>query len=229
MMAPDRHSSLAEIELFLQLSPEEIRDLESRLPEVAIEGARIFYTPWHKGEQIFLLLEGRVRIYRLRGVREITLSVRYPGELFGEVGLTSPTQNAWAQTLDPARIAIIGRKTLRNLVAEKPVVSAAMIELLTERLSVYEDMIEDISLKEIPARLASLLARCVESEGVAAEEGYVIPHNYTHQFMASMVGCERVALTRAFKELREADLIRVSERRIHVPNLKLLKSYAEQY
>ena len=229
MMAPNKQPSLKDVDLFLPLSREEVLDLESRMPIVGLAEGQFFYTPWHQGESFFLLLEGRMRLYRTRKNRELTLTIRYAGEFFGESGLTSRSKNTWAQALDPARVAVMGRKALRKLITERPAVGEAMVELLVERLSIYEDMLEEISLKETSARLAGLLVRCVESEGVAMEEGYVIFHYYSHQFMASMIGCERVALTRAIKELREADLIRVSGRRIHVPNLKLLKIYAEEH
>lgn len=227
-MAPDKRSSLSGVELFLPLSGAEILELESRVPEVGLGQGQIFYTPWHKGDSFFLLLEGRMRIYRCRKNRELTLSIKHPGDFFGEAGLTGLNQNAWAQALDPARVAIMGRKALRRLAAEKPAVGTAMIELLIERLSVYEDMLEEISLKEIPSRLASLLVRYVESEAEAEEEGYMILHHYTHQFMASMIGCERPALTRAIRDLSEAGVILVSGHRIHVPDLKALARYAEE-
>src|SRR5215203_5911576 len=41
-----------------------------------------------------------------------------------------------------------------------------MISLLSERLHYYETRMEDITLKEVPARLASLILFLIESEGV---------------------------------------------------------------
>lgn len=181
-----------------------------------------------RARAFFWLLEGRMRIYRCRKNRELTLSIKHPGDFFGEAGLTGLNQNAWAQALDPARVAIMGRKALRRLAAEKPAIGAAMIEFLVERMGVYEDMLDEISLKEIPCRLASLLVRCVEDEGEAEEKGYVIPHHYNHQILASMIGCERPALTRAIRDLSEAGIILVSDHRIHVPDLKVLARYAEE-
>lgn len=118
------------------------------------------------------------------------------------------------------------RQALHRLIAERPKIGAVMIELLAERLYVHEDRIEDISLKETPARLASLLLRMIEGEGVSEDRGHMIPSHYTHQILATMIGCERPALTRALRELRLAGAVWISDRHLHVTDLKALKRCA---
>jgi CRP/FNR family transcriptional regulator, cyclic AMP receptor protein len=50
-------------------------------------------------------------------------------------------------------------------------VGLGLVERLSERVQELEVRLEDISLKEVPARLASLILRLAESEGVATHEG----------------------------------------------------------
>ena len=54
-----------------------------------------------------------------------------------------------------------------------------IIRTLSERLQMRESQLEDIGLKSIPARLASLILRLAESEGVMSPEGIKIPTHYT--------------------------------------------------
>lgn len=220
-------SSLSGVELFSPLSREELRDLERRVPGINLGRRQIFYPPWHRADSFFLLLEGRIRIYRVKGSREITLSVKRPGEFFGEAGLAGLAQGAYAEALEPSRVAIMRRQALQKLVAQNPSVGQTMIEFLVGRLSTYEDKLEEVSLKEASSRLASLLVRMVEGEGVDENGGYMIPTHYTHQVLATMVGCERPALTRAIASLKQAEVIWVSQRRIHVTDLEALRGYAE--
>jgi hypothetical protein len=51
-------------------------------------------------------------------------------------------------------------------------------------------------------RLASLLLRLLDSEGVVKPRGYEITTRYTHQQFANMIGANREAVTRAFGLLR---------------------------
>lgn len=225
-LPPEDHTLLSKAELFAPLSEEELRDIERRVPDIGLRKDRIFYSPWHLGEIFFLLLAGRVRIYRVQDAREITISLIHPGQIFGEAALVGLPQRAYAQALEPARVGIMNRKTLRALIISKPEVGVAMTEILAGRLSAQEDRLEEIGLMEIPARLACLLVRMVDTEGVTEHGDSMIPTHYTHQILATMVGCERPALTRALRDLREAGAIWLSNRCIHVADLEILQRYA---
>lgn len=63
------------------------------------------------------------------------------------------------------------RRDLERLVLDKPQVGLKVMSVLSERLSLVEDRMEDIALKEVPARLASFILQLVESEGVMTSEG----------------------------------------------------------
>jgi len=62
---------------------------------------------------------------------------------------------------------------------------------------------------------------------VVSSESYRIPTHYTHEQLASMIGCKRVAVTRAFRKLEEGGAVQLKERRIVVTDLDVLKNLAE--
>lgn len=225
-MPPDKLPSMCEVDLFAALSHEELGELERRVPDVFIECGRIFYTPWYRGENFFLLLEGGVRIYRCLGSREQTVSIVRPGTFFGEAALAALEQGAFAQALEDSRVAIMHRGTLRRLVADSPEVGMMMIEILSERLNVYESRLEEMALREVPARLACLILRMAEDEGVRDDEGYKVPTHYTHELLGTMVGCGRPATTRALHYLRDAGAVRLQGRRIRVVDSRVLEHIA---
>jgi CRP/FNR family transcriptional regulator len=55
----------------------------------------------------------------------------------------------------------------------------------------------------------------------------MIPTRYTHQQLASMVGSNREAVTRAFGKLRKAGAVELRERQIYVTDVCELESYAD--
>ena len=81
--------------------------------------------------------------------------------------------------------------------------------------------------KDVPARLATLILTLLDSEGMVSSESYRIPTRYTHEQIASMIGCKRVAVTRAFSKLKEAGVVQLKERHIIIKNLDALKGLAE--
>ena len=90
---------------------------------------------------------------------------------------------------------------------------------MSERLAVCEGRLSEMIRKEVPARLAGLILRLSEHQGVITRDGSRrIPTRYTHQQLASMQGANRESVTRAFRRLRG--------RRIYVTNADALERLA---
>jgi CRP/FNR family cyclic AMP-dependent transcriptional regulator len=218
---------LSAVNLLDSLSWEEVDRLGLRMPEMHLERGQILYTPAHQSRILFLLLRGRVRIYKVAEEREITLDLVGAGEMFGEVALTDKRrQGAYAQATEPSEVVLMSRDVLYRLVRDRPEVGLRAMELLSERMSFCEDRMADIGLKEVPARLAGLILHLVQSEGLVTAEGYKIPTRYTHEQLGAMICSKRVAVTRAFTKLQEAGALELKRRYIYVRDTEALELIA---
>ena len=101
-----------------------------------------------------------------------------------------------------------------------------MISLLSERLRYYETRMEDVTLKEVPARLASLILFLVEKEGVQIPGEIRIPTRYTHEHLGTMIGANREAVTRAFGRLQDEGAVQIRRRLIYVEDVEALERAA---
>jgi CRP/FNR family transcriptional regulator len=99
------------------------------------------------------------------------------------------------------------------------------IRLLGERLDAYEGRLSDLIRKEVPARLAGLILRLSEREGAAVDDRR-IPALYTHRQLASMLGANREAVTRALRILRKAGAVETRNRQIYVTDAAALEYFA---
>lgn len=218
---------LSAVDLLESLPREEVERLGRRLPEMSLVGGQVLFTPAHQGRAIFLLLRGRVRLYRVAEGREITLGVVRIGGMFGEAALTAGRRyGSYAQAAEPSEVALMGRDAFHRLMHDRPEVGVKATELLSKRLSFCEDRMADMGLKEVPARMAALILHLCESEGVVTGEGYKIPTRYTHQQLGEMVGAKRVAATRALGKLRRIGAVEFKQRQIYVRSLKALQRVA---
>lgn len=210
------------------LSREELAELSRRIPDNHVEKGTLLYTPEDPNERLFMLKKGRVRLYTLApDGRELTLAVVDAGTVFGEMALTAQRlRGAYAEVMEPALICTMRRDQLEDLVCDKPQVGLRMMSILSERLATYESRMEDIGLKEVPARLASLILRLVDTEGVMTRTGIKIPTRYTHEQLAAMVGSKRETVTRALSQLQETGAVELKRRKIHIKDLKCLERIA---
>ena len=227
----ERIRLLSLVDIFEPLSEEEIEQLNGQLSDVHLEPNEVFYTPQDRTERLFVLWKGRVRIYRTtEGGREFTLATVEAGTVFGEMALTAQQmQGAYAQAMELSELSIMQRADLERLILDKPEVGLRITHLLSERLRRYETRLEDITLKGVTARLASLLVLLLESEGVVTgDHSLKIPTHYTHQHLGTMVGANREAVTRAFGHLQDEGVVELRRRLIYVPDAEALRSRADQ-
>src|SRR5918997_2680842 len=164
---------LSMVDILEPLTSEEVNELSRRVPDTHFQRSQILYTPQETSEVLFMLKKGRVRIYRVSpDGREFTLSVVGAGTVFGAMSLTAQRlENAYAEAMERVVVCKMKRLDLERLVLDKPQVGLKVMGVLSERLSLAEDRMEDIALKEVPARLASFILQLVESEGVMTLAG----------------------------------------------------------
>lgn len=225
----ERIRLLSMVDIFESLSREEIERLNGQLPDVRLEPGEVFYHPHDRSEKLFVLQRGRVRVYKTTDGREFTLAVVEAGTIFGEMALTAQRlQGAYAQAMEPSQISVIRREDMERLILDKPEVGLSVARLLSERLRRYETRLEDITLKGVTARLASLILLFVESEGVVAGRDYLkIPTHYTHQHLGTMIGANREAVTRAFAQLQDEGIVELRRRLIYIADAGALGRAAE--
>jgi CRP/FNR family cyclic AMP-dependent transcriptional regulator len=224
LASEERIRLLSLVDIFEPLSSEEIERLNSQLPDVHLKRGEIFYSPKDHSERLFVLWKGRVRVYKTTDGREFTLAVVEAGTVFGEMALTAQRlQEAYAQAMEAADVSVIRRDDLERLILEKPEVGLQIVHLLSERLRRYEIRLEDVTLKDITARLASLILLLLESEGVVGPNYLKIPTHYTHRQLGTMIGVNREAVTRAFTELQDKGLVELRRRLIYIADAESLR------
>jgi CRP/FNR family transcriptional regulator len=227
MREDDEVELLSKVDLFDSLSVEEIRVLIRQNSDVRLRQGETFYAPWEQGGKLFILKKGQMRLYRTEGARELTLEMVEAGTVFGEMAFTPHRlRESYARALQPCVIFVMERAKVERLIEEKPQVGIRIISLLSERLHYYETRMEDITLKEVPARLASLILFLVESEGVQIPGEIRIPTRYSHEHLGTMVGANREAVTRAFGRLQDEGALQIRRRLIYVADVEALERAA---
>jgi CRP/FNR family transcriptional regulator, cyclic AMP receptor protein len=209
---------------FLESLPEkELAELITRNPESHFRPKEIFSTPYEEDDRIFVIKAGRVRIYKIGPEgHEQTL-----GELGDRTVLAAHRlHGSYGQALEPTTILALSEEELKRVFERNPEVALRLIRVLTRRLRLADERLADIALKEVSARVASLVLQLVEEEGIVTGEGYKIPTRYTHERLGTMIGAKRVAVNRAIRQLKEAAALELPDRYIHVRDMEALRRFA---
>ena len=209
------------------LSEEELDALVRGASYVRLDGGEVLVIgPEEQAERMLLPVAGQLQVYEisLGSGREHTLSVLASGSAVVSTGLVPRgVRDLHVRALEPSVVCRVERKDLEALVRRNPEAGLRLARMLATQLMLMEDRWADVVEKEVSKRLAGLLYMLVESEGVMTPEGPMIPTRYTHRQLASMIGSQREAVTRAFSELQEGGCLEVRGRRVHVRNLDALR------
>jgi CRP-like cAMP-binding protein len=215
-------------EILDPLSEEDLRGLLERSRDINLNSGEIFFSPEDTTEKLFILKKGRVRIFRQSDERELTLAEIEPGTMFGEMALTAQRlRGSYAQAIEPSVLIGMSRSDLEHIIVENPKVGNRLLQLLSERLAAYESRLEDLTLKDVPARLANLILLLSEGEGVKTRQDIKIPHHYTHERLGTMIGANREAVTRAFGLLQDQGAVELRRRLIHIKDMDALRRAAD--
>jgi CRP-like cAMP-binding protein len=222
---------LAVVDILEPLPPEEVGRLALLSSSIRLEaGEAVALDEDH--QTLLLLTDGRVRVHEpsTEG-QDLTISMVEEGTVVGQTGFAPRLSRVLrvVEALQPSSLLVFGWEDFENLVFRNPEVGVKTIRLLSERLAACEGRISDLIRKEVPARLAGLILRLSEHQGVVMGDGSRrIPTRYTHQQLASMVGSNREAITRAFGRLRKAGAVEIWDRHIYVTDADALERIAKR-
>lgn len=221
---------LAAVDVFEPLPPHEVRRLASGASLDRLKARETMAVgPREHARRMILLLEGRALLYEpAPRDRRLTVSVAEAGTVVGVSGLTVRPRGLHVEALIPSVFCLLDWVAFEGVVRRSPEAGLRLLRILADRIGVLEERLAEIAYREVTARLAGAILRLVEGEGVMGQKNARLPTPYTHSQLASMIGANREATTRALGLLRELGAVEVRERRIEVTNPEVLYRAAHQ-
>lgn len=177
----------------------------------------------------YLLVSGRAKIFKISPEgREQTLYVFGPGEpfclcaAFGESGFP-----ANAASLEPCRVLVVPADALEDLAREVPGLLFNFLAVLSRRLKDVMRLVETLTMREIPQRVAAFILHTAGEGGPEAEaEGTTIELRITQRELAKILGSTPEALNRALKRMQGDGLLEVHGRSLRVLDLPGIEALA---
>ena len=212
---------LANSLLFNGLPDQQLREMAAiSIAKRYRRGESIFFEG-DPGIGFYMVASGKVKIFKtsLEGKEQI-LHIFGPGEPFGEVPVFHGNPfPANAETLSEAELLFFPRAEFVGLVSANPSLALNMLAMLALRLRRFTTQIENLSLKEVPGRLASYLLYLTEEQERSDRVVLDIPKGQ----LASLLGTSSETLSRIFAKMTEEGLIRVEGKTIDLLDIERLK------
>lgn len=173
----------------------------------------------------YALVEGRVKIFRATaGGKEQTLYLVEPGDPFCLCALLGGKgQPVSASAMVPSKALVIAGKALLDAGRESPELLRNIISILNRRLMTSMQMVEDLALRDIPQRLASMLHAMNLQQGAQEEIRLAVPK---HE-VAKILGTTPESVSRMLAKFSADGLVEVQGRVIRILDRDGLSELAE--
>ena len=132
--------------------------------------------------------------------------------------------------LEASTILFLPRDSFVEVLTASPALAMNMLADLSRRLRAFTVQIENLSLKEVPARLAAYIITLAQE---AAEAGRTeeMPEKVTLPIskaqLANLIGTTPETVSRIFKKMADAGLIKVQTKDILIQDLEGLSELSD--
>ncbi len=219
------HNIISAIPLFNGLPDVQLSAIREIAVEKQFNKGQTIFTEGDQTEGFFVVVDGRVKIYKVSSEgKEQILHIFETGQSFGEVTVFTGQQlPANAQTLAKTRLLFFPRRAFVDLISANPSLALNLLAIMSKKLRQFAAQIESLSLKEIPARLASYLIYLSEEQ----DTGDAVTLNVSKGQLASLLGTIPETLSRIFAKLSGQNLIRVEGPKITLLDRQSIEDLAE--
>ena len=205
---------LAQTQLWQGLSSDCI-DLVAKIAVLqTYSKGRLIFSEGEAGRGFFILRSGRVKVFKVSPEgKEQILHVFCTGDHFAEVAaLDGQCFPASAAALESAAVLFFSREAFVDFLQHHPTLAINVLASFARRLRQFTQLIEALSLKAVPSRLAAYLLALSEQ----ANHADTVKLDLTKGQLAAVIGTIPETLSRVFLKLSREGLIELNGSRITV-------------
>jgi CRP/FNR family transcriptional regulator len=193
------------------------------------DAGAVLFAAGDRATGFFVLLEGRVKLYKISpDGKEYILRMVRAGETFAEaVALSGLRYPVFAEALEPSRLAYFEVNEFSHLIQRSPQLALNMIATMAELLHTLTVKIEDLSLREVGARLCRHLLEAAQQESGTPQDGQTLELETTKTALAARIGTISETLSRTFRKLQQHRILRVERNRVTLLDCQRLRDVAE--
>ncbi|PLY06026.1 MAG: Crp/Fnr family transcriptional regulator [Desulfuromonas sp.] len=216
--------SIKKCRLFTALKDADIELLTAICKQRVVNKGEILFEEGEPAVGFYIVAEGKVKVYKLSAEgRERILHVILPGNSFADAAIfDNCCYPAFAEALTQATLIFFPKNDFLDLLHNHSQLAINMIAGLSRYLRVFAGQIEDLTFRDVPARLARFLTTLVEGESTVV----VLPLSKSQ--LASNLGTTSETLSRTLRKLADEELISVQGKNIDILDLDRLHDLAAQ-
>jgi CRP/FNR family transcriptional regulator len=216
---------LANVQLWKGLPEDQLDDLAKIAISQKYPKGQVIFEDGDEGKGFFVVKSGRIKVYKISADgKEQILHFFGPGEHFAEVpAFDGKCFPASAAAIETTEVLFFPRTSFLSLLQQHPSLAINILAIFARHLRRFAQIIEDLSFKEVPGRLAAYLLY-LSNRNSAIDE---VELDMTKTQLAAFLGTIPETLSRVFAKLSQEGLISIDSSKIRLLNRQRLMTLAE--
>src|SRR5665213_3952101 len=222
---------LAKSALFQNLPANALAELAVHGIERKLRQGQILFTANDPANGFYVVLSGSVRAFRenIDG-REQTIHVEQAGGLLAEVAVfdDGPYPSSTVAEED-SEVLFLAKEDVRRFMLKHPETALTALALMARKLRNVASLAEQLALKDVSQRLATLLLEEAQRTAAELQDGVSFSLPLSHTQLASRLGTVREVVTRSLQKLVQQELLAIHGHRIVILDIKALRTLTENH
>jgi len=231
MSLDQRMEVLAQCAWFQNLSASALAELAKHGRERTLTRGQVLFTANEPAAGLYIVLSGSVRAFRenIDG-REQTIHVESVGGMLAEVPVfDGGPYPSTTMAEEDSEVLFLAKEDVRQFLMQHPEVALTALAILAKKLRTVASLAEQLSLKDVSQRLATLLLEEARRKNAHLQDGVSFPLPLSHSQLASRLGSVREVVTRSLQKLVQQEIVAIHGHRISILNLQALRSQANPH
>jgi CRP/FNR family transcriptional regulator len=208
----DTRTLLRAVPYFQALDDDALEAVAREVVARRYPASALIFVEGDPGAGLHLVAHGLCKVYRLSlGGREQVLATLGPGDSCNEVPAVDGGPNpASLAAIEASTLWVISQQSLSHLREQNPVLNNVIIDSLAMRCRQLVERVYNLSFLSVTGRLAAFLLK------QSNERSELSRRQWTQDEIAAHLGTVREMVSRALRELQEAELIAIERHRIEI-------------
>jgi CRP/FNR family transcriptional regulator, dissimilatory nitrate respiration regulator len=215
------------IGLFAGVSREKLQALILQSTYKTLQPGEIIVSEEDPIRAFYVVIGGQLKLYKSSSEgKEQTLYLLGPGEPFGLcTAFATDAFPASVMAIEKSSVLLIPGMVMEAAAMKEPALLLNIIQILSRRLKESMTLVESLSLKEVPQRIAAFLLHAMPENDKDKKNTFEL--TISQRELAKILGATPEALSRSFKKLENDKILQVDGRKINIINGEALQDLAE--
>ncbi|MBN2383703.1 Crp/Fnr family transcriptional regulator [bacterium] len=185
------------------------------------ERGQVIFSEGDRGEEMFIIHSGKVKISKRIGDVQKTLAILDKGEFFGEMSiLNNKPRSATVEVIEEGHLLVIDRKTFETMIRNNVEIALRMIKKMANRLQQSDDQIEILLIRDEMQRVVYYIKQLIQDHGIETRDWLRIDYNYSPIEFAGMVGISLSSVNKIMDRLVKGGFINFKDGKIVITQKK---------